>query len=125
MLVNALLQFEVEGRVDRLVEEAGGLENKRAELVEELAIKVAEQLQALLYIIVAQVGDHISNQRINGSQNDNATNDNMQEDDRNANVGNGRNGCSYKKFVACKPKEFDGKGGAVAYIRWVEKMEAV
>ncbi|GKE64316.1 reverse transcriptase domain-containing protein, partial [Tanacetum coccineum] len=37
----------------------------------------------------------------------------------------GRNGCSYKDFVACKPKEFDGKGGAVAYICWVEKMEAV
>nr|GEW10877.1 reverse transcriptase domain-containing protein [Tanacetum cinerariifolium] len=26
---------------------------------------------------------------------------------------------------ACKPKEFDGKGGAIAYICWVEKMEAV
>ncbi|GKE64479.1 hypothetical protein Tco_1518640 [Tanacetum coccineum] len=35
------------------------------------------------------------------------------------------NGCSYKDFVACKPKEFDGKGSAVAYIHWVEKMEAV
>nr|GFC54443.1 reverse transcriptase domain-containing protein [Tanacetum cinerariifolium] len=34
-------------------------------------------------------------------------------------------GYSYKDFVACNPKEFDGKGGAVAYIRWVEKMEAV
>ncbi|GJZ46627.1 reverse transcriptase domain-containing protein [Tanacetum coccineum] len=42
-----------------------------------------------------------------------------------ANVGNSRNGCSYKDFVACKLKEFDGKGGAVAYIRWVEKMEAI
>ncbi|GJX27651.1 putative reverse transcriptase domain-containing protein [Tanacetum coccineum] len=30
----------------------------------------------------------------------------------NANVGNGRNGCSYKDFVAYKLKEFDGKGGA-------------
>nr|GEY28370.1 reverse transcriptase domain-containing protein [Tanacetum cinerariifolium] len=47
------------------------------------------------------------------------------EDDRNAKLGNGRNGCSYKEFVACKPKEFDSKGGVVAYIRWVEKMEAV
>nr|GEX52994.1 reverse transcriptase domain-containing protein [Tanacetum cinerariifolium] len=72
-----------------LVEEVEELERKRAELVEELPIKVAE------------------------------------EDDRNANLGNGRNGCSYKEFVACKPKEFDGKGGVVAYIRWVKKMEAV
>ncbi|GKG18169.1 hypothetical protein Tco_0372467, partial [Tanacetum coccineum] len=30
MLVDAPLQHEVEGWVDRLVEEAGGLENKRA-----------------------------------------------------------------------------------------------
>ncbi|GKA71071.1 hypothetical protein Tco_0777210, partial [Tanacetum coccineum] len=36
-----------------------------------------------------------------------------------------RNGCSYKEFVACKPKEFDGKGGPVAYTHWVKKMEAV
>ncbi|GKA56930.1 hypothetical protein Tco_0756002 [Tanacetum coccineum] len=62
-------------------------------LVEELAIKVAEEV--------------------------------AEEDNRNANLGNGRNGCSYKEFVACNPKEFDGKGGAIAYIRWVEKMEAV
>ncbi|GJV94746.1 putative reverse transcriptase domain-containing protein [Tanacetum coccineum] len=64
-------------------------------------------------------GDHMSNQGINGSRNNNAIDDNIQEDDRNVNVGNGRNGCSYKEFVACKPKEFDGKGGAVAYIRWL------
>ncbi|GKF11461.1 reverse transcriptase domain-containing protein, partial [Tanacetum coccineum] len=51
--------------------------------------------------------------------------DSMHEYDRNANVGNDRNGCSYKEFVACKPKEFDGKGGAIAYTHWVEKMEAV
>nr|GEX97133.1 reverse transcriptase domain-containing protein [Tanacetum cinerariifolium] len=68
-----------------LVEEVEELERKRAELVEELPIKVAEE--------------------------------GAEEDDRNANLGNGRNGCSYKEFVACKPKEFDGKGGVVAYIR--------
>nr|GFA97773.1 reverse transcriptase domain-containing protein [Tanacetum cinerariifolium] len=38
---------------------------------------------------------------------------------------NGRNGCSYKDFVACKPKEFDGKGGMVAYVRWVKRIEAI
>ncbi|GJU81516.1 hypothetical protein Tco_1283881 [Tanacetum coccineum] len=75
--------------------------------------------------IFAQVGDHVSNQGNIGSQNNNATDDIIHEYDRNANVGNGRNECSYKDFVACKPKEFDGKGGAVAYIRWVKKMEAV
>nr|GEV75699.1 hypothetical protein [Tanacetum cinerariifolium] len=33
--------------------------------------------------------------------------------------------CSYKNFIACNPKEFDGKGGAVALTRWIEKMESV
>ncbi|GJW28013.1 putative nucleotidyltransferase, ribonuclease H [Tanacetum coccineum] len=114
MLVDVLLQHEVEGRVDRLVEE-----------VEELMIEVAEQLKDLLPTIVAQVGDHVSNQGNIESQNDNAADDSIHEDDRNANMVNGRNGCSYKDFVACKLKEFDGKGGVVAYIRWVKEMEAV
>ncbi|GJV23136.1 hypothetical protein Tco_1375831 [Tanacetum coccineum] len=28
-------------------------------------------------------------------------------------------------FTACNPKEFDGKGGAIALTRWIEKMESV
>nr|GEU65669.1 reverse transcriptase domain-containing protein [Tanacetum cinerariifolium] len=79
----------------------------------------------MLPTIVAQVGDHISNQGINESQNDNATDDNIHEDVRNFNKSNGQSACSYKEFVACKPKDFDGKGGAIAYTRWVEKMEAL
>ncbi|GJT52069.1 putative reverse transcriptase domain-containing protein, partial [Tanacetum coccineum] len=40
--------------------------------------------------------------------------------------GNGGNdGCSYKTFTACNPKEFDRKGGAVALTRWIEKIESV
>ncbi|GKD51484.1 reverse transcriptase domain-containing protein [Tanacetum coccineum] len=34
-------------------------------------------------------------------------------------------GCSYKEFLACYPKEYDGKGGAVVLTRWIEKMESV
>ncbi|GJY43303.1 putative reverse transcriptase domain-containing protein [Tanacetum coccineum] len=46
------------------------------------------------------------------------------------NVGNvivngNRVGCSYKEFLACNPKEYDGKGGVVALTRWIEKMESV
>ncbi|GJT28865.1 reverse transcriptase domain-containing protein [Tanacetum coccineum] len=45
---------------------------------------------------------------------------------RNGGNGNGGNdGCSYKTFTTCNPKEFDGKGGAVALTRWIEKMESV
>ncbi|GKD80737.1 hypothetical protein Tco_1347576, partial [Tanacetum coccineum] len=69
--------------------------------------------------------DHISNQGINGSRNENDVGDNIHEDVRNVNISNGRSGSSYKEFVACKPKEFDSMGGVIAYTRWVEKMEAV
>ncbi|GJS54393.1 retrotransposon protein, putative, ty3-gypsy subclass [Tanacetum coccineum] len=86
---------------------------------------ITQQLQDLLPTIVTQVGDHINNQGINGSRSDNAVDDSIHEVDKNVNVNNGQSGCSYKEFAACKLKEFDGKGGKVAYTRWVEKMEAV
>nr|GEY33599.1 hypothetical protein [Tanacetum cinerariifolium] len=42
------------------------------------------------------------------------------------NGGNGRNnGCTYKGFMTCNPKEYDGKGGAIALTRWIKKMENV
>ncbi|GKB94599.1 putative reverse transcriptase domain-containing protein, partial [Tanacetum coccineum] len=42
------------------------------------------------------------------------------------NGGNGgNNGCTYKGFMACNPKEYDGKGGAIALTRWIEKIENV
>ncbi|GJS86661.1 reverse transcriptase domain-containing protein [Tanacetum coccineum] len=64
------------------------------------------QLQNILPQIVTQVTANVNN--ANGEN------------------GNGRNnGCSYKTFTACNPKEFDGKGGAVTLTRWIEKMESV
>ncbi|GKG23031.1 hypothetical protein Tco_0388334, partial [Tanacetum coccineum] len=32
---------------------------------------------------------------------------------------------SYKEFLACNLKEYDGKGGAVVLTRWIEKMKSV
>ncbi|GJT49305.1 putative reverse transcriptase domain-containing protein [Tanacetum coccineum] len=40
-------------------------------------------------------------------------------------VNNDRRGCTYKEFLACNPKEYDGKGGAIVFTRWIEKMESV
>nr|GEY31668.1 reverse transcriptase domain-containing protein [Tanacetum cinerariifolium] len=102
MLVDVLLQHEVEGQVNRMVE---------------------KHLQNLLPIIVAQVGNHVNNQRNNKNQDDNVINDNNQGNFRTMN--NGRGGCSYKEFMACNPKEYDRKGGAIVYTRWFEKMESV
>ncbi|KAJ0875478.1 putative retrotransposon gag domain-containing protein [Helianthus annuus] len=31
------------------------------------------------------------------------------------------NGCTYKQFLGCQPLHFDGTGGAVAFMRWIEK----
>nr|GEV58329.1 retrotransposon protein, putative, unclassified [Tanacetum cinerariifolium] len=33
-------------------------------------------------------------------------------------------GCTYKEFLACNLKEYDGKGGAIVYTHWIEKMES-
>ncbi|GJY59040.1 putative reverse transcriptase domain-containing protein [Tanacetum coccineum] len=32
-------------------------------------------------------------------------------------------GYSYKEFLACNPKEYDGKGGAIVLTRWIKKMK--
>ena len=34
-------------------------------------------------------------------------------------------GCTYKQFLDCKLVNFDGTGGAVAFVRWAEKTESV
>nr|GEU71140.1 hypothetical protein [Tanacetum cinerariifolium] len=60
----------------------------------------------LLPTILAQVG----NQGNVGCQNGNVVNENVQENVRNVLVNSNRVGCSYKKFLACNPKEYDDKG---------------
>ncbi|GJS76060.1 putative reverse transcriptase domain-containing protein [Tanacetum coccineum] len=70
----------------------------------DIAAIIAQQLQTILPQIVTQVTNNVNN----------------------ANGGNGgNNGCTYKGFMACNPKEYDGKGGAIALTRWIEKMEKV
>ncbi|GJT75920.1 putative reverse transcriptase domain-containing protein [Tanacetum coccineum] len=59
----------------------------------------------------AQVGNHINNQGNNKNQDDNIINDNNQGNVRTMN--NGQGGCSYKEFMACNLKDYDGKGGAI------------
>nr|GEX12224.1 putative reverse transcriptase domain-containing protein [Tanacetum cinerariifolium] len=46
-------------------------------------------------------------------------------DVRNVTLNNDQKGCTYKEFLACNRKEYDGKGGAIVYTRWIEKMESV
>ncbi|GKB78334.1 hypothetical protein Tco_0945229 [Tanacetum coccineum] len=76
-----------------------------------------QQLQNLLPTIVAQVGDQGRGQGDGRNQNGNAINDNIQ--------GDVSSYYTYKEFIACNPKEYDGKGGAIVYTRWIEQMESV
>ncbi|GJT86634.1 putative reverse transcriptase domain-containing protein [Tanacetum coccineum] len=59
------------------------------------------------------------------NQNGDAVNDNIRGDVRNVIENDDHRGCTYKEFLACNPKEYDGKGGAIVYTRWIEKMESV
>ncbi|GJY26751.1 putative reverse transcriptase domain-containing protein [Tanacetum coccineum] len=87
----------------------------------DFSTTIAQQLQNLLPTILAQVG----NQGNVGNQNGNVVNENVQENVGNVLVNGNRVGCSYKEFLACNPKEYDGKGGVVVLTRWIEKMESV
>ncbi|GJU84374.1 reverse transcriptase domain-containing protein [Tanacetum coccineum] len=79
----------------------------------------------LLPTVLAQVGHQGSNKGNGRNQNGDAVNDNIQGDVRIFIANNDRRGCTYKEFLACNPKEYDGKGGAIVYTRWIEKMESV
>ncbi|GJT55085.1 hypothetical protein Tco_0990139 [Tanacetum coccineum] len=76
----------------------------------DIATIIAQQLQTIPSQIVTQVTNNVNNANANGGGG-------------NGNGGNNR--CSYKTFMACNPKEYDGKGGAIALTRWMEKMESV
>ncbi|GJS28671.1 putative reverse transcriptase domain-containing protein [Tanacetum coccineum] len=64
------------------------------------------------------VGENRGN---HGSYQENIVNENIQGDVRNVIVNNDTRGCTYKKFLACNPKEYDGKGGAM--INEMQKLE--
>ncbi|PWA52175.1 reverse transcriptase domain-containing protein [Artemisia annua] len=85
---------------------------------------IARQLQGLLPTIVTQVGDHMSNQGNNVSMNEHAD-DGGNDHANDGNHANVDKGCTYRVFSACKPVDFNGNGGAIAYTRWIEKMESV
>nr|GEY09992.1 hypothetical protein [Tanacetum cinerariifolium] len=78
---------------------------------------ISQQLQNLLLTNVAQVGDQGRGQGNGRNQNGDVVNVNIR--------GDVSRGCTYKEFLSCNPKEYDGKGGAIMYTHWIEKMESV
>nr|GEU43523.1 reverse transcriptase domain-containing protein [Tanacetum cinerariifolium] len=95
----------------------GGEVNDGVNEVPDFSTIIAQILQILLPTIVAQVGDQGRGQRNGRNQNEDGINDNI--------WGDVSRGCTYKEFLACNLKEYDGKGGAIMYTRWIEKMESV
>ncbi|GKD33059.1 hypothetical protein Tco_1248568 [Tanacetum coccineum] len=78
----------------------------------DIAAIIAHQLQTILPQIVTQVTNNVNNANNGNGGNGGGGN------------GNGRNnGCTFKAFQSCNPKEYDGKGGAIVLTRWIEKME--
>ncbi|GJX65130.1 hypothetical protein Tco_0299473 [Tanacetum coccineum] len=86
---------------------------------------IAQQLQDLLPTILAQVGNQANNQGDDRNQNGDAVNVNIRGDVRNVIENNDHWGYTYKELLTCNPKEYDGKGGAIVYTHWIEKMESV
>ncbi|GJW51158.1 ribonuclease H-like domain-containing protein [Tanacetum coccineum] len=91
--------------------------------VPDFSTIIAQQLQNLLPTIVVQVGDQGRGQGIGRNQNGDAANDHIRGDVRNVMENNDNMGCTYKEFLACNPKEYDGKGGDV--IRTLGREVAV
>nr|GEW13994.1 reverse transcriptase domain-containing protein [Tanacetum cinerariifolium] len=98
----------------------------------DIAVMIAQRLRDLFLTIVTQIKNSANNQgNMNGGGGkDNINGENNKEGHEHGNLrnrgnNNNGNGCSYKEFMVSQPKEFDGKDGAIAYTRWVEKMELV
>ncbi|GKA78232.1 putative reverse transcriptase domain-containing protein [Tanacetum coccineum] len=79
----------------------------------DFSMIITQQLHNLLPAMMAQV----SNQRNVGNQNGNVVNENVQENIRNVLVNGNWVGCSYKEFLACNPKKYDGNGCAIVLTR--------
>ncbi|GJZ50182.1 reverse transcriptase domain-containing protein [Tanacetum coccineum] len=105
------------GEPDGRGDDRGVEANEGVDRVLDFSTIIAQQFQNLLPTILAQVGNQGNNQGNTRNQSGNAVNDNIQGDDRNVIVNNGRRGCSYKEFLACNPKEYDGKGGAIIHTQ--------
>ncbi|GJW57080.1 putative reverse transcriptase domain-containing protein [Tanacetum coccineum] len=80
----------------------------------DIAAIYCQAIETILPQIVTQVTNNVNNANNGNGGNGGGGNGN-----------GGNNGCTFKAFQSCNPKEYDGKGGAIALTRWIEKMENV
>ncbi|GJW99491.1 hypothetical protein Tco_0183405 [Tanacetum coccineum] len=113
------------GRVDGLVEEVEGLDSREAELMDKLENLLTKELRPIRVLMESVT----SPQSLPNNCRTYYPLLNLKYaskgDVRNVIANNDRRGCTYKVFFVCNPKEYDGKGGAIVYTRWIEKMESV
>ncbi|GJX03451.1 hypothetical protein Tco_0189367 [Tanacetum coccineum] len=110
MLVDALPQHKVEGQVNRLVKEVRELETQQAEEVDKLLSKVAKEV-----VEAAKEVDKVAKEVVKVAKEVVKV---VKE------VVKSR--CLFIQGVSgMSPKDYDGKGGAIVYTRWIEKMESV
>ncbi|GJY28988.1 hypothetical protein Tco_0404755 [Tanacetum coccineum] len=109
----------------RLPEELSGIKvDKTLRFVEEPVENSDREVKRLKCSRMVVVKVHLGSKRVNQvTVNVNANTNNG--NGNGGNGGNGNNGCTYKSFMSCNPKEYDGKGGAVVLTRWIERMETV
>ncbi|GKB45965.1 hypothetical protein Tco_0896718 [Tanacetum coccineum] len=95
--------------------------------VSGLAREVEDNIEVTRSKVIRQPWE--TNRGTIGIKMDKCVIDNSRVDVRNVNCRNNAPelGVVHTKafFLACNPKEYDGKGGAIVYTRWIEKMESI
>ncbi|KAJ0508805.1 putative retrotransposon gag domain-containing protein [Helianthus annuus] len=83
--------------------------------------RTAEELDALLE---ERISAAIAQYEANRTQDSGGPSNARRNGHGDSSGGNAAQGCTFKQFLDCKPMNYDGIGGAVAFVRWTEKTEA-
>ncbi|KAJ0918632.1 hypothetical protein HanRHA438_Chr05g0220201 [Helianthus annuus] len=83
--------------------------------------KTAEELNALLE---ERISAAIAQYEANRTQDSGGPSSARRNGHGDSSGRNAVQGCTFKQFLDCKPMNYDGTGGAVAFVRWTEKTEA-
>ncbi|KAM0026020.1 putative retrotransposon gag domain-containing protein [Helianthus debilis subsp. tardiflorus] len=83
--------------------------------------RTAEELNALLE---ERISAAITQYKENRTEHSGGPSNARQNANGDSSAGNTSQGCTFKQFLDCKPLNYDGTGGAVAFVRWTEKTEA-
>ncbi|GJV38395.1 putative reverse transcriptase domain-containing protein [Tanacetum coccineum] len=97
---------------NRIVEGVNGNVEEVNRGAPDFSMITAQQLQNLLSAVLARVGKQENVENKNG----NVVNENVQENVGNVLANRNRVGCSYKEFLACSPKEYNGKLQEVQFL---------